>query len=240
MKIHVISIMRNEEDLLPYFLRHYTQFADVIYIFDDNSTDRTAEIAKAEKKVVLLSYPFKRGLDEHDHNACFEDAYKKYSRGVADWVMVVDGDEIIYGRDIIGKLERAKRKGKKIVNTIGYTMISETFPVSKKQIYEELKTGVRDIKFDKPVIFDPSIDISFAMGRHDFGNHHPKLPKGITIWRTNLLLLHYKYISQDFFLKRSVSEFDRRGWDADKKKHAVRRARAIFKGAYEKYLEKVL
>src|SRR4030042_1555898 len=36
MIIHVYSIMRNEEDLLPYFLRHYSTFADTIFILNKN------------------------------------------------------------------------------------------------------------------------------------------------------------------------------------------------------------
>ena len=57
MTIHVYNIVHNEEFLLPYYLRHYEQFADKIFIFDDESTDRTAEIAKAHPKVTYLKYP---------------------------------------------------------------------------------------------------------------------------------------------------------------------------------------
>src|SRR5436190_13957749 len=99
MKVHIFSIMWNEEYILPYFLRHYETFADKIYIFDDRSTDRTADIAKANPKVELLEYDYPTGVDDDDHSRCFENAYKKYSSGVADWVFCVDADEIIYNQN---------------------------------------------------------------------------------------------------------------------------------------------
>ena len=55
--IDVYGIVRNEEFLLPYFLRHYETFAYRIFICDDHTTDRTREIAKTHAKVSLLDYP---------------------------------------------------------------------------------------------------------------------------------------------------------------------------------------
>jgi len=191
MVIHVYSIMRNEEALLPYFLRHYSTFADTIFIIDDKSTDKTVKIAKANKKVRLLNYKFteERHVQE-EHTACFEKFYKKYSRGKADWVMCVDGDEFIYHKNLVAVLKKQKRRGAKVIKPTGYTMYSETFPTTKGQIYEECFMGLRTRSFDKPQIFDPSIDIKFSGGRHKV-----LLPEGIDRTRARVLLLHYRYLS---------------------------------------------
>ncbi len=109
MKIHVYSIMKNEEKFLPYFLRHYSTFADSIYIFNDNSTDNTVEIAKLNEKVQLLDYNYETGFFDGDVNTCFEKAYKKHSRCVADWVMVVDADEFLYNKNMEERMKEQKK-----------------------------------------------------------------------------------------------------------------------------------
>jgi glycosyltransferase involved in cell wall biosynthesis len=47
MNIHVYTVAYNEELLMPFFLRHYKRFANHITVFDNESTDKTAELAKA-------------------------------------------------------------------------------------------------------------------------------------------------------------------------------------------------
>src|SRR3990167_5587014 len=188
MKVHIYSIMWNEEYILPYFLRHYWAFADKIYIFNDHSTDKTAEIAKAHPKVVLLDFEYNQGLNEDDFNDCFVKAYKKYSRGIADWVMCVDADEIIYNPNFLAVLQHQRQKGLRVLKCAGYQMISRTKPVGHGQIYDESKSGGRSRGFDKPIIFDPAIDIKFGNGRHTI-----QVPEGVAIGRAKILLLHYKY-----------------------------------------------
>lgn len=204
MIIHVYSIMRNEEDLLPYFLRHYSTFADTIFIIDDKSTDRTLKIAKTNKKVKLLKYKFTEGFVENEHNECFKKFYKKYSRGVADWVMVVDGDEFIYNKNLVAILEGQLKWGSKVIKTAGYNIYSETFPTTKGQIYEECNKGLRTHLFDKAVIFNPSINVNFSGGRHE-----TFLPKGINQIRARILLLHFRYLSIVFSIKRLINSTSR-------------------------------
>src|SRR3990167_4792623 len=91
MRINVFSIMYNEEFMLPHFLKHYEKFADRIFIIDDHSTDRTAEIAKAHPKVEYSVYEHE-GLNEQEFNDTF---YKFYKANPSDWAVVVDCDEFL-------------------------------------------------------------------------------------------------------------------------------------------------
>lgn len=204
MKVHIFSIMWNEEYILPYFLRYYETFADKIFIFNDHSTDRTTEIAKAHPKVTLLEYPYGRMLHEGDHSDCFQNAYKKYSRGIADWVMCVDADEIIYNKDLLGVLRRQTENGMKILKSTGYQMVSEILPKTDKQLYEVCKTGGRSRGYDKPVILNPEIDVVFGEGRHSV-----QLPDGLQAVKAGLLLLHYRYLSRDFVINRAKTSYPR-------------------------------
>ncbi|KKQ98313.1 MAG: Glycosyl transferase family 2 [Candidatus Woesebacteria bacterium GW2011_GWB1_39_12] len=196
MIIHVYSVMKNEERLLPYFLRYYSTFADRIFITDDGSTDKTIEIAKKNPKVTLLSYNFRGDFSKY-HNACFYKFYKKYSRGVANWVMCPDGDEFLYNKDIIGVLSQQQERGIKAIKASGMTMFSENFPTTKGQIYEECYFGVRSHLYDKMIIFNPEINVRFNMGKHI-----TYLPKGASHSWAKILLLHYRYISRNTSLER--------------------------------------
>jgi len=66
MITHIFSIVRNDAYILPYFIRHYSTFADQIFIIDDHSTDNTKEIANSFPKVTVLDYEYNNGFDEDD------------------------------------------------------------------------------------------------------------------------------------------------------------------------------
>jgi len=201
MKIHVYSVMRNEEDLLPYFLRHYSTFADTIFILDDHSTDRTIEIARANKKVRLIDFNYKGGMeDDFDLSNAFEESYKKYSRGVADWIMTVDADEFMYNKSMTRTLKEQKKLDTKAIQATAYTMFSKKFPVTKGQIYKECFWGKRSRAYDKTVIFNPSLDVKLGMGRH-----RTKLPNNVKSSRADILMLHFRYLSRNFIIKRFAS-----------------------------------
>ena len=183
MTVHVYSIMWNEEFMLPYFLEHYSKYADRIFIVNDHSTDKTAEIAKAHPKVTLIDYEY-NGLVEKEFNETFAKLVKKYP---SDWAICVDGDEFIKG------LETLQAEPSGVLKTVGYMMIGKTGKL------EDCKP-IRMATFDKPVVFDPSLDVKFGDGRHSVN-----LPAR----DSKLELLHYKYPSREYYLKRNLAAYPR-------------------------------
>ena len=207
MKIHVYTIARNEEYILPYFLRHYVTFADKIFVIDDHSTDRTAEIAKVHPKVEYLIYDYEKDENYDDHfSEYFTNIYKEHSRGNADWVIRVDVDELIYHTDLLSLLKKQKEKNAEVIKTNGYMMISKELPTCKGQIYDECKKGVRFKGYDKPIIFNPELDIIFTKGRHSIQNL-----VNIKIADIGILLLHYRYLSKEYFIRKSEHLYSRKG-----------------------------
>lgn len=227
--VHVYSIIWNEAFILPYFLRHYSLYADRIFIINDHSTDKTAQIAKRNPKVTLLNFPFKGGLNEDNFNATFAKFYKKYSRGKASWVMCVDADEIIYHKDILNNLSKQRQKGVRIIKTTGYTMIGKKLPKSKGQIYEECRLGVRTREYDKPVVFDPKLNISFEHGRHNIKPIVKILPV-----RAKLTLFHFKYLSKAYFLKKAQGTFKRTPSQAKYKEYRIKKGLRFYDEAIKK------
>jgi glycosyltransferase involved in cell wall biosynthesis len=231
MKIDIITLMRNEEFLLPYYLRHYETFANKIYIIDDHSTDRTAEIAKAHPKVVYSVYKHE-GVFEDENNEAFENCYKTNCRD-SDWVMIPGADEFVYHPQLLEILEQyldfiSVHDG--VLKTVGYTMISDHLPTTKGQIYDEIKTGVRTKTWDKPLILWPKLDVKLGNGRHSAD------PPGI---QTSIKLLHYRYLSRDWTINRNAEFYPR--FDLSDKDREYRTKKAIaFYDTMSKDLKKVI
>ncbi len=113
----------NEEDLLPYSLRHYAQFADKIVVLENNSTDSSQNIinqfaADLKKKNQPLQKPQTKKKAIHDGiNSRVEIELRvidtkgvypeqwmlewrtskwKEARGQYDWAIVADMDEFVH------------------------------------------------------------------------------------------------------------------------------------------------
>lgn len=183
MTINVFSIVWNEEFMLPKFLEHYSKVADRIFIIDDHSTDLTAEIAKAHPMVTYLEYGFD-GWNEQEVSDTFENMYKTYP---SDWAVCVDGDEFIYG------LENLKDEHTGVFKTTGYMMIGKT-----GKLEDCIKVRMR--QFDKPVVFDPRLNVKFGDGRHTC--NQPAFDIGLQLW-------HYKYPSREYYLERNLAAYPR-------------------------------
>ena len=111
----------------------------------------------------------------------------------ADWVICVDADEFIYHpkmlEELAGELEIPDHQ---LLRCEGYQMLSEHFPTTQGQIYEEVKKGVYDPRYTKSVVFRPCIHLIFAPGRHGVTSEQAK-PK-----ECNLRLLHFRFLSPEY------------------------------------------
>lgn len=85
MKLSVCIITKNEEEELPRCLESIKHIADEIIVVDDNSTDKTKEIAKK-----YGSKLYERTLDTFANQ-------KNYAleKATGDWILAIDADEIL-------------------------------------------------------------------------------------------------------------------------------------------------
>ncbi|MBI2405511.1 glycosyltransferase family 2 protein [Candidatus Microgenomates bacterium] len=190
--------MYNEEFMLPYWLRHYETIADRIFIWDGGSTDKTLEILSHHPKVTLLPRD-EPGHSDHYYVTTLYPQYEKYSRGVAEWVMIADADEFVYHPHVREVLKKAKKDGLQMIQCSGFSMISEKLPRKDGQIYDEIKTGIPDSFESKWTIFSPDICMRYRKGRHGTPYNRRQFMGSRD---TGIKLLHYRYLTKEYIQKR--------------------------------------
>jgi glycosyltransferase involved in cell wall biosynthesis len=206
MNIDVYAMCWNEERFLPYFLRHYSPAASLITIFDNESTDRSVQIIESFPNTRVVSYDtgdeFREDIRRDYKNECW-----KESRRRADWVIVVDIDEIVYHPRLHDYLAACSERGVTLPWTVGYEMVADRFPNTPGQIYEEVTVGVQDAWYSKPVVFDPNAldEIDYEPGAHSCA------PSGRVVEERSpdLKLLHYRFLGREYVLARFATMRDR-------------------------------
>ena len=200
MVIHVITNVHNEILLMPYFLRHYASFADRIFIYDAMSDDGTREVVAACPKAELIDWQCHEANDM-EYMALHNSAYIQHSRGVADWVILPDCDEFVYHPEIRTVLEEYKQVGINLAAPQGYNMMSDQFPTTEGQIYEEVVFGTPYEPECKPIVFDPMLPMNFGIGKHGLFPFPPEVTV-IEAPMRDLKLLHLTGLGRQFRIDR--------------------------------------
>lgn len=194
MRIHAHVLTWNEEVQLPITLRHYQRFCEKIFIYDNESTDKTREIAIKADKTELLTYPTNNKFDDMA-NAYVKSQAWKTSIDIADWVIVVDCDELVWHPDIHNYLAKMKEEQATIISPQWWNMIGTDLP----GFDNEFPMGQKH-PFGKPVVFDPSmiLEINYYPGAHECK------PMGYINRVTDdaIKTLHYKHHSLEYVLTR--------------------------------------
>lgn len=229
--IHVHICTHNDEVLIPFIIRHYGSFADKIFVYDDHSTDRTLELAAGCPIMEVSPAPWgpDKWLDA-DQGHFYEKQYKALSRGVADWVIMLDSDEFVVHRHmgIREYLQQQKDAGEKVLRCQGWNMFSEELPTGDGQIYDQVRLGQRTTLYSKVVVFDPSIDLVFGPGRHT--SFYPREDGNVECRprsSNGLKMLHYKYLSADFSIRNGYYMNDQRIAHEHVEREAAKREQSL-------------
>lgn len=192
--ITIYTLTYNEEIMLPFFIKHYrNKFNNCsIVVFDNESTDKTVEIA-TEHGCQVIPYSTGNQISDSKYleikNNCWKDSK-------TDWNIICDCDELceINEEDLNFEIT----KGTSLFKFEGYEMVNTTSN-NDSIIIEELNMGVKNKFYDKVLMFNKKeiSDINYTPGCHQSN------PKGnIKFSNKKYKLLHYKYIGQDYLVNR--------------------------------------
>jgi glycosyltransferase involved in cell wall biosynthesis len=211
MRIDVYTYVHNEERMMPYFIRHYGKYGKIT-VFDNESSDRTATIAKdAGARVIPVDTG---GKHEVSVLQWYMNEGYKGSRGKADWVILAEGDEFFWHFDLHGLLEEYMADGVTVPKVAGFDMVSDHPPGTSGQIYSELKHGFPSPRYCKRGVFRPEIDINFGPGGHD------AWPSGNVVESASpeIRMLHYRFLGEDYFAERYEKHRSRRSRESAERK----------------------
>ncbi|HHP7242331.1 MAG TPA: glycosyltransferase family 2 protein [Cyclobacteriaceae bacterium] len=199
--VHVYAPCFNEENIIPYFVRHYQSFVERIFVYDNQSTDRSVEILKSYNNLVLRT--FESGNEQRtDLITEIKETAWYESRGRADFIIACDMDELLYHPEMMQLLIKLKKHRFTVAKPLGFNMISKSFPTTDENIYNEVKEGARVRLWDKMVLFNPNeIErMNYAPGSH------LALPEGnVKLYQNDQLLrlLHFRYLGLEYVLGKN-------------------------------------
>lgn len=209
MKIRVMTVCKNEERIMPFFIKHYEPWVDEILIIDGGSTDNSLNIAKqlGNGKVISRRAPYDDGkyIDDDILNKIRNEEWKD-GRENFDWMIVCDNDELLYHSDIVAKLTEYKDKGITLPKIDGYQMISKVFPNINGKITDQIKTGTYTKAYSKQILFDCTKITSI---NYSFGSHFC-YPIGEVVYSDNaeFKLLHYRMLSYEYHMHKAKLTYD--------------------------------
>lgn len=191
MKIEVYLIAFNESETIHLTIKHYQKLGAKIKVFDNYSTDNTADICKS-MGCEVESFGTPGQLNDAHYlkvkNRCWKGSQ-------ADWVIVCDADEILYIDNVY--LEEATELKYTIFRSNGYNVYSHDMPVNE---YDEITTCIPDESYSKTILFDPKkiTDMMYQYGCHKCN------PCGeVNYYPVGFSLYHYRAIGgPDRMVKR--------------------------------------
>jgi glycosyltransferase involved in cell wall biosynthesis len=193
IETHIITW--NRSDTIHLTVGYYLKLGRVI-VHDNYSDDNTREICESLGAEVKLF-----GQAGVLNDQAYKDLKNNCWKGSdADWVIIVDDDEILYEEALKYVLAEAKMNKHTIFKTQGIQIHSDSMP---KESWLELKNGWKDNNYSKLVIFNPSEikEINYEFGCHTHCNGGPK--GNLSYAPNKLFLLHYNFVGGvDRIIKR--------------------------------------
>lgn len=212
-KIWVYALCYNESYFVGNFLTAYKD-AEKIIIYDNHSTDNSVELLKQDSRVEIRFFDSGNELRDDIHMKIKDSCWKE-SRGKADWVIVIDFDEIFSrARCIDGEvifdldLSEPYNNGFNIIKPYGYNMISMDAPLyTNDHPFKYSPKGKYYHPTEKLCCFRPDqiSDMNYGAGCHTADPRDMNRRKdGVKIlFDKDYKALHFRAWNYELYMKRT-------------------------------------
>jgi hypothetical protein len=207
MNIEIYTLCHREAKIIPYFMRHYSQYGHV-FMYEGHSTDGSAELAQSLGATIIP-------LDTNNtvNDEVFTDMKNNcWKQSKADWVIICDMDEFVYHPDMLNYLAGIEET---IICPTTYEMITDVYPTTNGQIYDEVKWGFKSNP--KYFMFKPTqlLGMNYGCGCHDAqpeGRVHIKRDSEIICMHMRCLSIEH-IVNRNAYIASRLSEVNiKMGW----------------------------
>ena len=196
----IYSLTYNEELLFQFVVNHYRQrFPECKFvIYDNGSTDKTAQLAK-ENGCEVIDYSHQSGgqLNDQLHMQIKNNCWKNAS---TDWILVSDLDELV---DINAEqLHQEQELGTTRIRTEGWQMVN----MEDNYDIANMKYASRSDRYDKFVLFNKK---HIKEINYEIGAHNCKSTGNVVNSQQVYKLYHYRFINPELFVRKSQTTAQR-------------------------------
>jgi hypothetical protein len=164
MKVELITMMYNEEFLLPFFLNHYSWVDEIVVLYDKDTNDNSESILCDANNVSIIPFDMPDGMDDGLKSKLISNAYQS---STADWVIVADADEFIFINNSRLSSITSDDQAASVVLYDVYRHITEPDLDPLQSIYSQRSHGCLDSRYIKPSIVRGGLSgISWGPGHH--------------------------------------------------------------------------
>jgi hypothetical protein len=167
LRVAVITIVHNEEDLILPFLDHYRALgADTFFVIDNESNDRTADFARQIPNVVLSKLESGGTGDELMRYSAFNRT-RASCIGQYDYVLLVDTDEFVVPKEGTLKDTLAKYPDLGVLACTGFEVVpgpGEGPYDPARPLLQQRGWGVLYPEKDKPIVLRPEAPVRLSIG----------------------------------------------------------------------------
>jgi hypothetical protein len=96
MRIGVLTMCYNEEQILPFFLKHYSYVDEIRILFETDTTDRSLDIIRNFQNPRTKRIHIDGGIVDNIKSQMINDEFRRMGESGFDWIYVLDPDEFIY------------------------------------------------------------------------------------------------------------------------------------------------
>lgn len=197
LKLWIYTFCYNEEEILPYVIAYWKQYATKVIVYDNGSTDNSLKILSQYSWIEVREFDTENTFDPEKisqyKSFCYADAI-----GKADYVMVCDIDEVLLPTEnLFPELVLAKKDNVQLFQTKYYEIINNELDSKYDSLIHTAEGyyAYPNPNIHKAIVFDPQIKIAFGYNSLTYSTNRNYITKSI-------ITLHLKMISSNILVSR--------------------------------------